>query len=55
MEATTFAAEAEVDENIIIDDGWIIPEDIKIKSANDIVIDAAKDVDIDSGSKIYLN
>ena len=34
----------------------LISKDIKIKSANDIVIDAAKDVDIDTDSgKIYLN
>ena len=32
-----------------------VSNDIKIKSQNDIIIDAAKDVDIDSGSKIYLN
>ena len=33
-----------------------VSKDIKIKSANDIVIDAAKDVDIDTDSgKIYLN
>tara|TARA_B100001989_G_scaffold178248_1_gene129101 strand:- start:52 stop:1140 length:1089 start_codon:yes stop_codon:yes gene_type:complete len=29
--------------------------DIKIKSKNNVVIDADKDVDIDAGSKIYLN
>ena len=34
----------------------LVSKDIKIKSANDIVIDAAKDVDIDTDSgKIYLN
>ena len=32
-----------------------VSNDIKIKSKNDIIIDADKDVDIDSGSKIYLN
>ncbi len=32
-----------------------VSEDIKIKSKNDIIIDADKDVDIDAGSKIYLN
>ena len=32
-----------------------VSNDIKIKSQNHIIIDAAKDVDIDSGSKIYLN
>ena len=32
-----------------------VSKDIKIKSKNDIIIDADKDVDIDAGSKIYLN
>lgn len=30
-------------------------KDIKIKSGNDIIIDAAKNVDIDAGTKIFLN
>ena len=34
----------------------LIDEDITIKSKNNIIIDAAKDVDIDTESgKIYLN